>query len=363
MRKVFLSPGKFVIGKDELYHLGEHIRQFGSNALLLAHKDDSDRVQNILDETCAKYQVKIVNGAFEGECTYKEVERIKEMHKKQNYDCIIGLGGGKAIDTAKCLADQCNLPMLSVPTIVSTDAPCSSMAVIYDENHRYVENYYTKRSPAVVLIDSQIIANAPERFLVAGIGDAYATYFEAEACMRVNATNYGQGKSTLAAFELAKLCYKTLLENAEMALIACREHVVTPALENVIEANTLLSGIGFESVGLAAAHCFSTILFELGAIKAMHGELVAFGVLIQFILENRSPEQIKATLDFYRKVGLPLCLKDIGIDINDIPDEKWNIASQIACSPTSTMRNMSININTDTIKAVILYADKLADVY
>jgi glycerol dehydrogenase len=96
----------------------------------------------------------------------------------------------------------------------------------------------------------------------------------------------------------------------------------------------------------------------------MHGELVAFGVLIQFILENRSPEQIKATLDFYRKVGLPLRLKDIGIDNNDIPDEKWNIASQIACSPTSTMRNMPINnLDTGTIKAVVLYADKLADAY
>ena len=102
------------------------------------------------------------------------------------------------------------------------------MAVVYDENHGYVENYYLKRSPALVLIDSQIIANAPERFLVAGIGDAYATYYEAEICVRTNAKNYGGGASTQAAIELARLCHKTLLDNADLALIACREHMVIP---------------------------------------------------------------------------------------------------------------------------------------
>ena len=361
MKKVFLSPGKFIVGKDELYHLGEYAAIYGKNALLIAHPEDSARVRHILDETEKAAGITLKDAAFRGECTYPEVERIGAYCDEGPVDCVIGLGGGKALDTAKCLADKRNLPMISIPTIVSTDAPCSSMAVVYDENHGYVENYYLKRSPALVLIDSQIIANAPERFLVAGIGDAYATYYEAEICVRTNAKNYGGGASTQAAIELARLCHKTLLDNADLALIACREHMVIPALENIIEANTLLSGLGFESVGLAAAHCVPTILFELGAQQAMHGEQVAFSLLVQFVLENRPMAEIQKTIDFYRKVGLPLHLKDLGIDVGSLTEERWAAAARFACTPTSTMRNMPLTVTEDMVKPAILCADRLAD--
>ncbi|MEL7608706.1 MAG: glycerol dehydrogenase [Bacillota bacterium] len=360
MRKVFLSPGKFIIGKNELNNLGEHVASFGKRALLIAHPDDSARVQRILDETCKNFDVVIENAGFGGECTYAEVDRLGAYLEGKQIGCVIGLGGGKAIDTAKCLSDKRTLPMICVPTIVSTDAPCSSMAVMYDETHAYAGNYYLKRSPAVVLIDSQIIADAPLRFLIAGIGDAYATFFEAEVCVRTNAKNYGGGSSTLAAFELARLCHKTLVENAEKAILACRQHAVIPALENIIEANTLLSGLGFESVGLAAAHCIPTVLFELGATEAMHGELVAFSLLVQFVLENRPMEQIRETIDFYRRVGLPLHLKDVGIT-GEIPEQVWESASRFATTPTSTMRNMPITVTNDIVKPAILCADRLAD--
>ena len=360
MKKVFLSPGKFIIGKNELYNLGEHVSVFGKRALLIAHADDSARVQHILDETCKTYDVVIENAGFGGECTYAQVDRLGAYLEDKQISCIIGLGGGKAIDTAKCLSDKRALPMICVPTIVSTDAPCSSMAIMYDESHAYAGNYYIKRSPALVLIDSQIIANAPVRFLVAGIGDAYATFFEAEVCVRTNAKNYGGGSATLAAFELARLCHKTLIENAQNAILACREHAVIPALENIIEANTLLSGLGFESVGLAAAHCIPTVLFELGATQAMHGELVAFSLLVQFVLENRPMEQIRQTIDFYRMVGLPLHLRDVGIR-GSIPEEIWERAASFAITTTSTMRNMPITVTADVIKPAILCADRLAD--
>ncbi len=361
MKKVFLSPGKVIIGKNELASLGESAAQFGKSALLLAHKDDYAREKSTLDATAAQFGVDIVNGEFCGECTYDEVERAGAALDAANASCVIGLGGGKAIDTAKVLADKRGLPMISVPTIASTDAPCSSMAVVYDENHGYVGNYYMRRGPAVVLIDSQVIANAPARFLIAGIGDAYATSFEAEMCVRTGAKNYGGGTSTLAALELARLCHKTLVENAEAALLACRQHMVVPALENIIEANTLLSGLGFESVGLAAAHCVPTILFALGAVDAMHGELVAFSLLVQFVLENRPMREVKETLQFYRTVGLPCTLSEIGIKREAITDEQWACASRFATTPTSTMRNMPFEADDDIVKPAILCADRLCE--
>lgn len=81
-----------------------------------------------------------------------------------------------------------------------------------------------------------------------------ATWFEARACSRSSATTLAGGACTQAALALAKLCYHTLLEEGEKAMLAAEQQVVTPALERVIEANTYLSGVGFESGGLAAAH-------------------------------------------------------------------------------------------------------------
>lgn len=118
-------------------------------------------------------------------------------------------------------------------------------------------------SADAVVADSGVIAKAPVRFLVAGIGDAYATYFEARSCMRSYSPNYVGGVSTQAAFKLAELCHDVLLRDAELAVRACKQKVVTESLENVIEANLLLSGLGFESVGLAAAHAFYNAVSEL----------------------------------------------------------------------------------------------------
>ena len=356
MKKVFLSPGKFILGKDELVNLGSYIKQFGTHALLIAHPEDSARVGHILEETCKQYNINLVDSGFEGECTYAEVERAAQFLRQTPIKCVIGLGGGKALDTAKCLADKYDMPMISVPTIASTDAPCSSMAVIYDASHGYVENYYMKRGPAIVLVDSQIIADAPARFLIAGIGDAYATYFEAQVCAQTGALNYGKGMGTFAAMELARLCRKILLEHGEAAVWACRKHLVTPSLEAVIEANILLSGLGFESMGLAAAHCIPTILSELGAVDAMHGELVAFSLLVQFVLEGRPIEEIRQTMTFFRAVGLPTCLADLGLS-QEISDTLWEHASAFACTPTSTMRNMPMPVSQDMIKPAILMAD------
>lgn len=225
------------------------------------------------------------------------------------------------MDTAKAVAHFENKPMISVPTIASTDAPCSTLAVVYHEDHSVETVYCFPRNPDVVVADSGVIAKAPVRFLVAGIGDAYATYFEARSCMRSYAQNYVGGVSTQAAFKLAELCYDVLRRDAELAILACKRNVVTKSLENVIEANLLLSGLGFESVGLAAAHAFYNAVSELPDVHScMHGELVAIGVLLQHILDHEPKEQIRQTIDFFKRVGLPTKLSEIGIREN--VDEK-----------------------------------------
>lgn len=362
MRKAFISPTKYVQGDGVLNDLGDYISLYGKTALLIAHKDDAQRVKEQLDATSKKYGIKFTSSDFGGECSRREVERLKKVAAEANCEVIVGLGGGKALDTAKCVADS-KKPILVVPTIAATDAPTSSSAVLYTDEGEFDDYAYFIANPNVVLVDTSIIAKAPARFLISGMGDALSTYFEARSCQRayarVNASGYEKPKATgtKTAMALATLCYDTILEDGYKAKVACEANVVTPALENIVEANILLSGLGFESGGLAAAHAIHnglTVLEETH--KYFHGEKVAFGTLVHLVLENADSEEIQELIDFCLSVGLPICLADLGV--KDIGDRIDAVAKQ-STIPEESVHNMPFPVTADMVAAAILAADKL----
>ena len=372
MRKAFICPTKYVQGQDELLNLGYFIKVFGDSALLIAHKDDIERVKDKLDSTAKKFGVTFVESNFKGECSREEVERLQELAKKNKCACTIGLGGGKAIDTAKCVAQGDNL--IIVPTIAATDAPTSHSAVLYTPDGAFDDYAYFKQSPSVVLVDTTVIAKAPTRFLVSGMGDALSTYFEARATAssysNVNAglpCGYreglcGEAKGTNTALALAKLCYETLINDGVKAKISSDCNLVTPALENIIETNILLSGLGFESGGLAAAHAIHDGLTILeGTHKYFHGEKVAFGTIAQLVLENAPKEEIEEVLEFCLQVGLPVCLEDIGVET--ITEEELKEVAEKACIKEESIYSMPFPINVDEVAAAIITADSIGKNY
>jgi len=357
-----------VQGEGELENLGYFVQTFGKTALLIAHPEDVTRVKPKLDATIQKYGVTFVESSFRGECSRQEVARLKDVAKQSNCACTIGLGGGKAIDTAKCVAEGDAL--IIVPTIAATDAPTSHSAVLYTEDGAFDDYSYFKQSPSVVLIDTEIIAKAPVRFLVSGMGDALSTYFEARATCRAFANvNAGlpcgaregycpPAKGTMTAMALAELCYRTLLADGVKAKIACENNQVTTALENIVEANILLSGLGFESGGLAAAHAIHDGLTILeGTHHYFHGEKVAFGTLAQLVLENAPEEEVEELLMFSLSIGLPVCLADIGVEQVSL-DELRQVAEK-ACIPEESVHSMPFPITVDSVTAAIVTADAI----
>lgn len=366
MRKAFICPTKYVQGEDELLNLGYFVKGFGTSALLIAHPDDVARVKEKLDATAEKFQVNFVESGFKGECSRQEVARLLEVAKENKCSCTIGLGGGKAIDTAKCVA--MGEALIICPTIAATDAPTSHSAVLYTPDGAFDDYAYFKQSPSVVLIDTTVIAKAPTRFLVSGMGDALSTYFEARATSnsysRVNAGLpcgvreglCGEARGTNTALALAALCYQTLLKDGEKAKISCDCNMVTPALENIIEANILLSGLGFESGGLAGAHAIHDGLTILeGTHKYFHGEKVAFGTIAQLVLENAPEEELNEVLDFCVKIGLPVCLADIGVD--SITGEELMQVAEKACIAEESIHSMPFPVTPEAVAAAIITAD------
>lgn len=360
MTKILISPSKFVLGAGELSNLGRYISELGSRAVIVAHRDDYARVKDTLDRALANTDY--TAASFGGECCMSEIDRIVELIAHQKADVVIGLGGGKALDTAKAAATLTNHPVIIIPTIASTDAPCSALAVIYKENGAFEKYMKLPKNPDLVLVDSGIIAKAPTRFLIAGMGDALATVFEARACIRSSANNMSGGQSTKAALAIAETCYSTLLEDALKAKAACDENVVTPALENIIEANILLSGLGFESSGLAAAHAIHDGLTALEEThKYYHGEKVSFGTIVQLVMENADSGTLKTVLEFCKSLSLPTCLKDLGVEHLD--DDRLNLVAELSCAEGETIHNMPFPVTPALVAAAIRAADRIGGAF
>ena len=352
-----LFPGKYIQGYNAIDGLQEWVRRYGNKAFIIGSPSTFDKVvPRIL--SAVQESTPVIAEKFERECSDEEITRLKTIAEREACDVVVGIGGGKALDTAKAVAHELDVPVIIAPTIASTDAPCSSLSVIYRQDTGRIKRVLMlRRNPDVVLVDTKIIADSPERFLVAGMGDALGTWFEAESCRLKHAKNMVRSYSSMTAQTLARLCYETLLEYGVSAKMACKHHVVIPALEHVVEANTLLSGVGFESAGLAAAHAIQDGLNALdGNHKFYHGEKVAFGTLVSLFLTDKPSALIDEVYSFCESVGLPTTLASLGLDgLSDV--EITKIAS-IACAEKQTIHNELIPVTPEAVIAAIKVADE-----
>lgn len=360
MAKIIGSPSRYVQGKGEIKQLCTHASSFGKKLFILASASGRERVGAAIEE--GRGDTELVYEVFRGECSKTEINRVMDACKASGSNVIIGIGGGKIHDTAKAAAYHLQLPVVIVPTIASTDAPCSALSVIYTDEGVFEEYLFLPASPNLVLVDTDIVSKAPVRLLISGMGDALATYFEARACSRSDAGNCVGGKSTLAAMALAKLCYDTLMIDGVNAMLAVKNGVCTKAVESIIEANTYLSGIGFESGGLAGAHAIHNGLTAIEETHELyHGEKVAFGTLVQLVLENAPEEEMGEVVDFCIETGLPVTLSQLGI--KEVQPDRIMEVAKLAAAENDTLGNMPFEVTPEDVYAAIMGADAIGKYY
>jgi glycerol dehydrogenase len=353
-----LFPGKYIQGAGALAELPSLLTLLGRRGLIIASPTSYKEILPYSGMDLKAHSLAVER--FAGECCENELSRLAAVIREKNVDVLVGMGGGKTIDTAKIAADRANVPVIVVPTIASTDAPCSGCAVLYSDQGVFESVCYQRSNPAVVLVDTEIIAKAPVRFLVAGMGDALATWFEAKSCSDTQSENECGGLSTLTGVRLAKLCYDTLLRYGTTAKIAAERHIITPALEHIVEANILLSGIGFESGGLASAHSIHNGLTALGATHAYyHGEKVAFGVVAGLQLTGAPPEESARVFSFCEAVGLPTTLADIGLGNCD--RNGLMLVAEKACAPGASIHHEAGKITPEKVLQAILAANAIGE--
>ena len=359
MKKVLIAPRRYVQGRGVLSEIAGYVGVLGKRPLVLW----DSRVKGLVGDTVlASFKqagTEIVDVDFGGESTHAEADRVAQIVKDNDVDVSIGVGGGKTLDVAKAVGIETGIRIVTCPTIASNDSPTSAATVWYDEEGNFINFDCWPFNPDLVMVDSQVIANGPVRAFVSGMGDALATWVEAKAAYNTRPLNLAGGVSTLAAMAIAQLGYEVLMEHGIEARRAVENDVVTPAVEKVIEANVLHSGLGFESGGLATAHMVANCLPAFPECEGlMHGEEVGFGVITQLCLdEDTDTEEMHAIVDFEIAVGLPVTFANLNLE--GVTPDRLKVIGDICASEGSLCESHSFKVTSEDVVDAMIAADAL----
>ncbi len=358
-----IAPAKYVQGPGALDDLHTYLEDLGSRATVICTESSWDRVGERISGSAEKGDLEVNTFFFNGESSRSQIEAGEKVVEETESDIVIGVGGGKAIDTAKSVAEHTGVKCAILPTIASTDAPTSALSVIYTDDGDFESYEFHKKNPDLVLLDSTVIARAPVRYLISGMADALATRWEGKAAATAGTIAISGGRPSNAALALGDLAWYNCKNYGPAAIRAVRANAVTPAVEIIIETNTYHSGIGFESGGFSGAHSVHNALNAAlpETHSMMHGEKVSFGLLVQLILENRTTQELDEYIEFAAEVGLPVTLADL--NVKDLSEEGLRKTAELAVHEDETIHWMPFPVTAEMVAGAIVGADAYARAY
>ena len=321
MTRIWGSTGRYIQGPDVLRDVKKYADIHGPKAFYLTDSFLYPTVEPIVSAGYDSAEYFSV-AAFDGEISRRNIDAFLQSVNTDGADTVVGIGGGKVIDVAKVVAMTLGSALIICPTTAATDAPASAMSILYSDAGEMNEIMIHKRNPDLVLADTRMILSAPVRFFISGLGDALSTCYEGLSNEKTGHANYvwcdrESGLSTIAGRAVARACLETLYGEGEAALAAAKAGTLSPQFEDVVEANILLSGIGFENVGCSIAHAIGNAFTAIPeGEKKMHGERVGFGTLCLLVGENYPRAELDRAFSFCIRTGVPVCLEEL-----EVPDD------------------------------------------
>ena len=353
-RKVIL-PAKYIQGQGVLTQLGVHVKQYGQRPFVVSGRTGFSKVKARIQASLLSAGVPMAgHDDSVVECTRAKIDEIAARAEYLDADVIVACGGGKSVDTGKAVAEKLRVPVISVPTQCATNADGMADAVIFTEDHKFVEDLYLSRPPALVMVDTDIVGRAPVQYIVQGMGDALACAFEKPAYAASQKVKKASEQAAAAALEVNMKCFATLMAFGLQAKKDVDAGHVSDAVEAVVEAIKLQSGFGFGGGGCAAAHAVHNGLTIVPGIARKHGEIVAFGTLVQMVLEKRPMGEIERVMRWCKSLGLPIKLSDLGrLDASYLSK-----AAEKACDPNDTMSCMPFLVTPKMVIEAIREVDR-----
>jgi len=357
MKKIARSmtaPQKFYVNRGLFNELPQYTKTLGENPYIIA---DPFIYQRTIDEVGQEYKNNTIV-EFGGENSLTEIDKHSENYKTTDAEFVIGIGGGKTMDNAKAVADALKVPVVIVPTLAASDAPTTSVSVLYGDNGEFIKYMFLPNTPDIVIADLDILVSTPPELFSAGLADAMASWIEGRVAFATDGENLHEHRSSYTGYGMVKFGYETVREYGKLALEACKDNVVTEAFARSVEAAVYISGVGTEGAGITAAHAVHNGMTRVEDLHgASHGEKVAFGMIVNLILEGFSDEEIFDLANFFKEIELPLTLEDLGL--KEFKEEEWREVAEVACSEDDTMKNMSVNVEPADVYAAIISADKV----
>ena len=351
---LIISPGKVLRGDNILSQSGAEIAKLGNRPLIVGGDRSLSRVESYLQPIIQEQNLTVEQASYLPDCAESSLAKLSEIAQLHQADFIIGVGGGKALDTAKLLAHQRQISIVTIPTSAATCAGWTALSNIYSETGAFQYDVALDRCPDLIIVDYGLIATAHKRTLVAGIGDAIAKWYEASV-----SSGNSTATMTIAAVQQARVLRDILFQKSAAAL----QNPKGEEWREVVDATVLLAGviggIGGANCRTVAAHAVHNGLTQIPeAHHALHGEKVAYGILVQLRLEEMLQKNQLATsarkqlLEFYSSIGLPQTLEDLGL--KDVSLTQLRHAATVACQPESDIHRLPFEVSPEELVAAMV---------
>jgi glycerol dehydrogenase-like iron-containing ADH family enzyme len=340
-----VAPAQVIRGREILPQAGAVLVRLGSRPLLVGGDRTLAAVRPLLQPALEQHNLQAAQASYHPDCSEKTLRALKGAAQAHHADMIIGVGGGKALDAAKLLAHQRHLPVVTIPSSGATCAAWTALSNVYSDQGGFLYDVPLVQCPNLLILDYALVQTAPRRALVAGIGDAIAKWYEASV-----SSGHSQQTLIIAAVQQARILRDILLQKSPMAL----REPGGAVWQEVVDATVLLAGViggmgGAQCRTVAAHAVHNGLTHVLASHGTLHGEKVAYGVLVQLRLEELlRGNQLAASargqlLKFYQEIGLPLSLNHLGLDTASLADLQH--AAEIACAPRSDIHHLPFKVD------------------
>ncbi|MFC7776551.1 iron-containing alcohol dehydrogenase family protein [Pantoea sp. GCM10028869] len=350
-------PARVLRGAGVINQLGAICAGLGQRALLIGGHQALQAVEaQVRAQLLAANVTLLAQEWFGGETSINQINRLAAMASELHAEVLIGVGGGKSLDTVKAVGAQIGVPVITLPTIAATCSAVTPLSIRYDDNGNFFDIFPLPQAPAAVIIDSELLAKAPARWLAAGLGDTLAKWYEFRAVSARHPAREGNALSSLAH---SQICYNVIGEHGPAAYAAVLRGESSASLDQVLDA--IFTWAGLTSLMSNGAHAAASHAIYEGFTfcdktrEFGHGLLVGFGNLCLLALENRTDEEVLDEMRLARDCGVPLTLSEIA-ELDE--SELALIMSESVHAPD--MENMAETVTEARLLAAIARIEGLA---
>lgn len=339
-----VAPAQVIRGEQALAASLDRIKAFGVRPLVIGGDRTLASFQGKLESLFQSVGIQGCYTSYGVDCSEPRIQSFIGEVKTHDADLIVGMGGGKALDAAKLVAYQCQLPIVTLPTSGATCAAWTALSNVYSEFGAFQYDVSLPEAPNLLILDYGMVRTAPTRTLVAGIGDALAKWYEASI-----SCGHSQETLIIGAVQQARVLRDILLQKSEAAIANPKSDDWKQIVDATVLMAGVIGGLGGAQCRTVAAHAVHNGLTHLSPTRqSLHGEKVAYGILVQLRLEELLQQsQLAQTsrqqlIQFYRTVGLPCSLADLGMQ--DISLGDLEAATTIACAPDSDLHHLPFSV-------------------